>query len=171
GSQPLLDNGTRSLTREAFGWTEQQLETAIVHILRTDHPFLQAQQDAYESALRGLRQAGMSDAQLLRVMQEAAALSEISDKASTYLTQPFERSLEATYALAEEIGNGMTAQQLKPHVFLDSLARPNYGADHAIAQRLGIEFRPLPLERVASLKELEQLDTNRRAYSEMFGGD
>lgn len=171
GNQPLLDNGTRSLTRDAFGWTEQQLEVAITQILRTDHPFLQAQQDAYESALRGLRQAGLSDAQLQRVMQEAAALSEISDKASTYLTQPFGQSLQTTHALAEEIGNGMTAQQLRPHVFLDALERPNYSADYAIAQHLDIEFSPLPLERVATSTELDQLRTNRRAYEAMFGGD
>lgn len=167
GQQKLLDGGTRSLTRGEYGWTEQDLNVAVAQILRTDFPFDANKQATYENALRQLKESGMSDAELKIVMLHAAALSEISDKASTYFMTDFETALDTTYGLIAE--TGLPAQVLKPHEFLARLENPDYSADAAIAKNLGIEFTPPVLAEVITPEQLQQLRSNQAKYQEMFG--
>lgn len=168
GHKTVLGDG-RSLTRDTFGWTRRDLDVAKTQILRTQFPFDDAAQAAYENSLKKLRADGMSDTELSRVMRNGALLSEVSDKGSTYYAKSFPEALEASKGLANEIGNGMTVDKLAPHKFIDSIGKPKaYEADEAIAKRLGIPFQAPKLEDALTPAQLDQLRTNQREYQKLL---
>ncbi len=169
GQKPLLGDGG-SLTRDRFGWTQRDLDVAKTQILRTQFPFDETAQGAYEKSLRGLRAGGMSDAELGRVMEQGASLSEISDKASTYYVKSFPEAMNASRGLAAEIGPTMTVDKLAPHKFIESLGKPEaYAPDQAIAKRLGVPFKAPDFDKALTPAQHERLRENQFHYERALG--
>lgn len=147
----------RADLKKRFLWTDQNLDTAAVIIMRTEYPldcflhptsYKEAYKDRSPRQVYRMMLTELPADQRALALRAGAILSEYADKASWYLEGP-KTALEAVQGLVNEInamGGHAELKSLKTHRFLSQIGqKDSFALDDELAGELELTGLSLPL--------------------------